>query len=1281
MIVITSGHIYPERAPRYGPHTRTAEYDSTNESNHDDGGMRHSKLKGTIIALGNTVKNVKAKADLAKWGLDLGSEVSFGETDFGRTRTWITTAKWEWVYEAERPTNNPGYDIDTLAFYPVTSWSSGAVEVGSGKKLDFAIKKSTISRHDEDPEPVGYIVRSLAVANIAKTEDEIRPLYEALLKFTKVCVDWETVLINALIARPAGICVPLPTAMNRMEIDGFHAIAATLIMNGNITTLSGTYRYFHKLGTGLVKYWVDLPSPVTAYLAMAKAVNTWIPHSDQLGVVINYYREIASGRSYPRQHMMEYAFRNAMDIGYDVPGYLPARTEPCDCSIYEFYFGNELSLYLPDGAPHDQFILVLRTHRELRAPWLCPTRMTRTQLTWYLAMLTDPVRLELVEGSTASTTIEISWTWVAGLIGTVEVTIPDIGRSVMTVDVSMNPTNPFGPPVVTKHVERDTDTDDLTAAQKEAGGKAFLDLLGTEGWSFRNVPEYLPELKDGKCVVNAQGRLCILVKRKKEVTMYPVGETISLIRNYHIAQSLNLPDYRGTTVAAPAMGVICRGSLERVAAAFERIPAPLMRRLLTLIRNYETEYDFTKIKVIYEADRDVFKIMCLIAAEVPAAMKRVGSKFFIKDGPLFWSLTREHIVMEAPQHHPWRVPIPARTVQCMAGFVQGRLSNDELVVIPTTEHEAIYGRELIKFTEACLLCETELPTECYSGCRHVNICEKCAENAPPECKSCGQVSPRVTVHAPLLFDIEQGNPAMNRLSPTPNLFKWQREAFEQLIAFERRSEMICLQPGSGKTLIILEYLRWCIANGCMTKYVLWTVPQAAFMNIISQCARAGFRCYELGSGEMPKEGVINLLPHTKIIKLNSEIIDTLGGDMTLIIDEFHTCMSGGTVRNDITIELAKAAYRVISVSGTVYKNKTSGTDLARFLALAVDFAVHAENYCVALGMMISRPVPSKSSLVRTIVHIPAGDEDKFIRYYRKILEITQEKVRENIGVIIGAADAGSADEIAAVLMGHGIRVRVKRTGDDTNYEPKDHPDPRGPGFIAKNANDYDAIGDELVLTAGAAYPMGSAATSQWTSHMLPQAVIVPMKEGNVAGYNLNRYRFMIIPAWSSNQATRGQFEGRIDRVDNDARIIEYVAIFCEEDRSIFEQHEMDRRRADRIRDIGGGDDTGVRRYDQEIRRQRRRAAEEREERARSDGEGYSPVVGAVRSACAILGINYTAAKASLKTTSKNAYYKLLIEWHPDKWADGTAEEQRYATEYTQKIVAAYSTIQAYTSTP
>jgi hypothetical protein len=222
----------------------------------------------------------------------------------------------------------------------------------------------------------------------------------------------------------------------------------------------------------------------------------------------------------------------------------------------------------------------------------------------------------------------------------------------------------------------------------------------------------------------------------------------------------------------------------------------------------------------------------------------------------------------------------------------------------------------------------------------------------------------------------------------------------------------------------------------------------------------------------------------------------------------------------------------------------------------------------------------------------------------------------------------------------------------------------------------------------------------------------------VAGFDLNRYTVMYFQVWNSNQATRAQAEGRIDRANNDAKAILYRYYYPPGRAGQYEDHERERAQDEVLRDAQSGDDSTRRQYDAEHREKLRQEAEEAHQRAEEarqraeegrqraeearqraeegrqragggggqSGAGPSGAGGGwrpggpppkVAAACALLGVEYTEVYPALRTAAQKAKRRLGLKWHPDRWVTGTAEEKEYAEAHSKRVNNALDDVEEY----
>jgi hypothetical protein len=594
----------------------------------------------------------------------------------------------------------------------------------------------------------------------------------------------------------------------------------------------------------------------------------------------------------------------------------------------------------------------------------------------------------------------------------------------------------------------------------------------------------------------------------------------------------------------------------------------------------------------------------------------------------------------------------------------------------------------VEFSADCSLCGGPSPRFRKRDCIHVNACTKCVlMDGKHACKAsgCGITGDNVEVGEAPGLDVAADLSLITKTRLPTEMFSWQRKALEKLTSFAQPAEVIWLPPGAGKTLILINYIRWCLANNCMTKYVLWSTVQVATVNLEQQCTRADLPIHFLTrSSPNLKPGVVNIVKNSDLATIAEKITDKLT-ELTFVLDEFHTCMSSNTKRASAAIDIARNAFRTIPMSGTVFKNASSPAELAAFLSLCVKFRLTTENYLVAVGLMVSFRVPSRSVIRRNSICVPdkrdlvEADLEKRLdpMELRMVEDAVKSAKEEEVGVIMCVKNLARAELVIRRLTMLGIRAVGQNSKAPLNFGIDVHPDIRGPGMVAARKGGSPLSSSDAAPALGGIDEDGQANES-WR---LPQVVIVPLNYNFTTGWDGNRYRRMFSAVTNSNEATRGQMEGRIDRANNNAPYIEYTTYYTEALRGLFEQHEVIRARADALRDAQQSDGVSGRQYDRKERERRQREAEEARERARAEEarqpRNLSPQMVKVHKACGILGITFVEFKSALNTAALKAKRQLNLIWHPDKWVNGTHEEKLYAERFSRQINDSYDIIKAY----
>src|SRR5690606_1279368 len=140
------------------------------------------------------------------------------------------------------------------------------------------------------------------------------------------------------------------------------------------------------------------------------------------------------------------------------------------------------------------------------------------------------------------------------------------------------------------------------------------------------------------------------------------------------------------------------------------------------------------------------------------------------------------------------------------------------------------------------------------------------------------------------------------------LWEHQIEAINELKtnnANGRKGSFLWLPVGSGKTMIVLEYLKSKIENGTLPKYIIYTLPSSAIESIINEIKFYGFKFKLLvptknidktkdyiKEGCIPEPYTINLIEHDHLRKCEEgdSLVDYIS-DSIFIIDEVHKALN------------------------------------------------------------------------------------------------------------------------------------------------------------------------------------------------------------------------------------------------------------------------------------------------------------------------------------------------------------------------------------------------------
>ena len=405
----------------------------------------------------------------------------------------------------------------------------------------------------------------------------------------------------------------------------------------------------------------------------------------------------------------------------------------------------------------------------------------------------------------------------------------------------------------------------------------------------------------------------------------------------------------------------------------------------------------------------------------------------------------------------------------------------------------------------------------------------------------------------------------------------QVEALDEMMTSYQQgfATFLWMLVGQGKTLTVLRFLE----ETRSAKYVVWSMPKSAVASVAIQIREVGWQPMQLypSKGLLKKHAidslpatinhhlqstVIYIVEHDHLRKLTTPLARQMG-ETAFIFDEVHKAMQSGTKRTAAALRLARIAKQLVALTGTPIVDKT-GYGLMEWLRLCVPFPVRASNFWVAANSMVSQL--NTGDVVTEEVEIQAFESSEDHLFFKQSFPSrapwhgqTPAPTRSQWLEMRNRTDEIVTNElvrISATLLGrHPVDWRAEHLVacelEKVNATAAWHQNSQRPLVVASCQAHAVQIVDKLlsagippseILCCGGARPgpLAAAVTHVKTIHLTEQAVLdgeEPPYRLVVAalryceGYSLTWMTCMITGSYPSNQASRTQMRGRINRLD------------------------------------------------------------------------------------------------------------------------------------------------------
>ena len=428
----------------------------------------------------------------------------------------------------------------------------------------------------------------------------------------------------------------------------------------------------------------------------------------------------------------------------------------------------------------------------------------------------------------------------------------------------------------------------------------------------------------------------------------------------------------------------------------------------------------------------------------------------------------------------------------------------------------------------------------------------------------------------------------------------------------RRAHFLNIKVGLGKTLILLTYLqqrgladvRHIVytmpksAFGGVLREILemgLDIDVVTAKSTVSQSERdwttMGTR-YARGqptSGSPPRVRVVSsidqcneyrvvVVEHDTLRKVKEQLLQLMPRAL-FVLDEVHKCLYSGTQRTGAALELAKGATECVAFTGTPVLNAGSGKLLIPYMEMIVPFFVHPRNFIVAANAMVAYKVNTGVGRKETVI-----DPWTSAMHPGASVQTRQEALQqrgEHDQLLFGGDGRRGGDLVGAVslcykacspVMVQETLARVERgEGVLLVANTKEHQQAlttmilgeidRGRGqppgatvaatvdvFCMSSSSDAfpSDTGPRARLTVREDIHLTNAAVQ---NHAERDYAVVIVRRDQCEGYTVTRLGAMVTSVYFSNQATREQMRGRIDRItqhrlERDGLYVEYVTVRC-----------------------------------------------------------------------------------------------------------------------------------------
>lgn len=372
------------------------------------------------------------------------------------------------------------------------------------------------------------------------------------------------------------------------------------------------------------------------------------------------------------------------------------------------------------------------------------------------------------------------------------------------------------------------------------------------------------------------------------------------------------------------------------------------------------------------------------------------------------------------------------------------------------------------------------------------------------------------------------------------LYMHQEYILNKMKTSKNRGHFIWLKVGMGKTLIVLSYIKWLKENNMLPKYIIYTLPKSALKTVINEINNFGIKInlhiptktYDdsfknLGASIkhgniIPEPYTVTMITSDNHLRLYQDKLLTIISESLFIIDEVHKALNE-TQRTSAALQLSNLSNKFIAFTGTPVIDQHT-YKLIWWLEQIVPYTVNNDNFWVAANSMISKFADTNIQIERKEI----------------LAKITEEGAYYNL---VGHSLGGKNNNVTS----QNIKEAFMISSNSCNIEIVNQAislSDKGVVVVANDIKHQEKLYDLLISKIDSKYVHLMKNTIDLPSTDTSQIKIVIIPINKPEGYNLTKMSIMITGVYPSNQATRTQIEGRINRIGQLSEKITYITVHC-----------------------------------------------------------------------------------------------------------------------------------------